>query len=71
MVSLDSTLLLVLILKNYVNQILENVFYNIAVLHVAADDLLQESSLASIKNLLLNLTRADKKYQVFNLLYSY
>lgn len=65
MVSLDSTLLLVLILKNYVNQILENVFYNIAVLHVAADDLLQESSLASIKNLLLNLTRADKKYQVF------
>lgn len=65
MVSLDSTLLLVLILKNYVNQILENVFYNIAVLHVAADDLLQESSLASVKNLLLNLTRADKKYQVF------
>lgn len=65
MVSLDSTLLLVLILKNYVNQILENVFYNIAVLHVAADDLLQESSLASIKNLLLSLTRADKKYQVF------
>ena len=65
MVSLDSTLLLVLILKNYVNQILENVFYNIAVSHVAADDLLQESSLASVKNLLLNLTSADKKYQVF------
>lgn len=65
MVSPDSTLLLVLILKNYVNQILENVFYNIAVLHVAADDLLQESSLASVKNLLLNLTRADKKYQMF------
>ena len=50
-------------LLHYVNRILENVFYNTAVLHVGVHDLLQKSSL-SVKNLLSNLIHAKKEYRM-------